>query len=133
VLKKTERVGIAKVSFQKREHLCTLRPMGDVLALHTMYYHDEVLATDEIRVPKQTLSAAEITLAETLVKALAKPFKPNEYKDEYRDALKKVVDAKLKGVEIKAPKTPKAVESADLMKALRDSLEAARKREKVAV
>jgi DNA end-binding protein Ku len=133
VLVKTGRVGIAKVSFQKREHLCTLRPMGDVLALHTMYYHDEVLPSEEIKAPKQAVTAAELTLAETLVKALAKPFKPAEYKDDYREALKKVVEAKLKGVELKAPKTPKPVESADLMKALRESLETARKREKVAV
>jgi DNA end-binding protein Ku len=133
VLVKTKRVGIAKVSFQKREHLCTLRPIGDVLALHTMYYHDEVLATDEIKTPKQAVSAAELSLAETLVKALEKPFTPDKYKNDYRDALKKVVEAKLKGVELKAPKEPKAVESADLMKALRESLEKARKREKVAV
>jgi DNA end-binding protein Ku len=135
VLTRTGRVGIAKVSFQKREHLCTLRPLGDVLALHTMYYHDEVLAVEEIKPPKQTVSAAEIQLAETLVKALAKPFTPNLYKDEYRDALKKVVDAKLKGVELKEVKAPKVSkeEGADLMKALRESVEAARKREKVAV
>jgi DNA end-binding protein Ku len=133
VLTKMERVGIAKVSFQKREHLCTLRPLGEILALHTMYYHDEVLSTEELKPPKQTLTAAEITLAETLVKALAKPFKPDQYKDEYRDALKKVVEAKLKGVELKAPKVPKAEASPDLMKALRESLEQTRKREKVAV
>jgi DNA end-binding protein Ku len=133
VLLKTKRVGIAKVSFQKREHLCTLRPMGDIIALHTMYYEDEVLASKELKAPEQKLTAAELTLAETLVKTLEKPFKPAEYKDDYREALKKVVDAKLKGVELKAPKTPKAVESADLMKALRESLENARKREKVAV
>ena len=132
VLVKTKRVGIAKVSFQKREHLCTLRPIGDVLALHTMYYHDEILATDELKAPKQAVNAAEISLAETLVKALEKPFTPEKYKDDYRDALRKVVDAKLKGVELKEPKAPKNVESVDLMKALRDSLETVRNREKVA-
>ena len=133
VLVKTNRVGIAKVSFQKREHLCSLRPIGDVLALHTMYYHDEVLATNELKTPKQAVNTAELTLAETLVKALEKPFTPKNYKDDYQDALKKVVDAKLKGMELKEPKTPRNVESADLMKALRDSLETVRKREKVAV
>ncbi len=133
VLVKTKRVGIAKVSFQKREHLCTLRPIGDVLALHTMYYHDEVLATNELKDPKQAVTAAELSLAETLVKALEKPFTPDKYKDDYRDALKKVVDAKLKGVELKETKIPKSLESVDLMKALRESLDTVRKREKVAV
>jgi len=135
VLLRMGKVGIAKVSFQKREHLCTLRPLGEVLALHTMYYHDEVLPTEELKPSKQEITPAEMTLAETLVKALAKPFKPNLYKDEYRDALKKVVDAKLKGVELKEVKAPKVTEkeTADLMKSLRESVEAARKREKVTV
>ena len=133
VLKKTGRVGIAKVSFQKREHLCTLRPLGEVLALHTMYYHDEVLPTTELKPGKQELSAAEITLAETLVKALAKPFKPEQYQDDYREALKKVVQAKIKGEELKAPKAPRIEAGADLMTALKTSLEQVRKREKVAV
>ena len=136
VLLKMGRVGIAKVSFQKREHLCTLRPLGDVLALHTMYYHDEVLPTEELKPPKQAISPAEITLAETLVKALAKPFKPEQYKDDYREALNEVVQAKLKGKELKALKIPgaaKSGESGDLIKALRESVEVARKRDKVTV
>ena len=133
VLIRTGRVGIAKVSFQKREHLCTLRPLGPVMALHTMYYHDEVLPTEELKPSKQEVTPAEIALAETLVKALARPFKPEKYRDEYRDALKEVVQAKLKGVELKVPKAPKAEASPDLMKALKASLEMARKREKVAV
>ena len=58
VLTKTGRVGIAKVSFQKREHLCTLRPLGNVLALHTMYYHDEVLPTEELKPSRQEVTPA---------------------------------------------------------------------------
>jgi DNA end-binding protein Ku len=135
VLVKTKRVGIAKVAFQKREHLCTLRPLGESLALHTMYYQDEVLPVEEVKPAKQTVTASELKLAETLVETLAGPFKPAEYKDEYREALRKVVDAKLKGKKLKAPEAPKPVESADLMNALRESLEQAKKREreKVAV
>ena len=91
------------------------------------------LATDELKAPKQAVTAAELSLAETLVKALEKPFTPDKYKDDYRDALKKVVDAKLKGVELKETKIPKSLESVDLMKALRESLDTVRKREKVAV
>jgi DNA end-binding protein Ku len=130
VMVKMGRVGIAKVAFQKREHLCTLRPLGNAMALHTMYYKDEVLPVEEVEPGKQEVTASELTLAETLVKTLAGPFKPELYKDEYREALRKVVDAKLKGVELKAPKVPKAAPSADLMKALRESVEIARKREK---
>jgi len=61
-----------------------------------------------------------------LVKAMAKSFKSEDYKDEYHEALKRVVEAKIKGEKIVAPVMPKA-EIGDLMAALRASIEAAKK------
>jgi non-homologous end joining protein Ku len=77
------------------------------------------------------LAAAELEMAVSLVKAMAKTFKPEEYRDEYRAALKKVVDAKMKGEKITAPAPPK-LEMGDLMESLRVSIRAAKK-EPVAV
>ena len=57
---------------------------------------------------------------------MAKSFNPEDYKDEYQEALKKVVEAKIKGEKIVAPAMPKA-EIGDLMAALRASIEAAKK------
>lgn len=134
-LVRTGRVGIAKVSFQKREHLCTLRPLGQILALHTMYYQDEVRPLAAPAAKEQKLLAAELEMAATLVKTMARPFKPEDYRDEYRLALEKVIQAKLKGEEIKAPKAPRVEAGADLMAALTASLAVAKHktREKVAV
>ena len=63
-------------------------------------------------------------MASTLVKAMAKEFAPQEYRDEYRVALQGVIEAKIKGEEIKVPKAPK-VEVMDLMAALKASVEVA--------
>ncbi len=125
-LEKTGRVGIGKVTFQRREHLVCLRPLGDIIALHTIRYQSEVLPHSEIDPPKTEIAASELEMAVSLVKAMAGSFKPGEYKDEYREALKKVVQAKVKGVRIAAPPAPKA-EMGDLMESLRASIEAARK------
>jgi DNA end-binding protein Ku len=122
---KTGRVGIGKVSFQRREHLGCLRPLGDTIVLHTIRYRNEILALKEITPPKTSVTAAELNMAVSLVKAMAKSFTPEEYKDEYQEALQKVIQAKMKGEKIIAPAAPKA-EIGDLMAALRASIEAAK-------
>ncbi len=126
VLVKTKRLGLAKVTFQRREHLCCLRPMDGLLALHTMYYHDEIVPWRELVPPKQAAAPSEMEMASTLVMAMARKFTPEEYKDEYRLALQSVIEARIKGEEIKVPKAPK-VEVMDLMSALKASLEAAKR------
>ncbi len=127
VLEKTGLVGIAKVAFQRREHLCCLRPLDKIMALHTLHYQADILPTDELTPPEQKLSAAELQMATKLVDVMTTSFKPGEYHDEYSLALKEMVEAKLKGVEIKTPEIPKA-EIEDLMAALRASVAAAGKR-----
>ena len=127
VLEKTGMVGIAKVAFQRREHLCCLRPMDKIIVLHTLHYKQDILPADELVPPEQKLAASELAMATKLVEAMTTSFKPDEYRDEYSIALQKMVADKLKGVEIKAPEIPK-VEFDDLMKALRASVAAAGKR-----
>lgn len=125
-LLKTGRVGVAKVTFQRREHLVCLRPSEDTMVLHTLHYHDEILSRSELGSPKREIAPEELDMATSLVNVMARSFRPEEYKDEYRVALKKVVEAKISGKEIKAPEAPKA-EIIDLMSALRESIVAAQK------
>jgi DNA end-binding protein Ku len=128
VLSKTKRVGIAKVTFQRREHLCALRPFEQIMVLHSMYYHNEIVThKNESEIMKQEITEAELKMAMSLVEAMSTTFKSESYQDDYRDALKKLIEAKLKGVTIKAPEEPKS-EIPDLMAALKASLEAAKKK-----
>ena len=123
-LRRTNRVGIAKVSFGRREHLTCLRPYEDVLALHTMHYADEVRPYEAP--PKAELSEAEINMATSLIQAMERPFKPEEYHDAYAEALEQLVQAKIAGRQIDKPEEPK-IEIPDLMAALRKNLAAAKK------
>ncbi len=127
-LEKTGRVGIAKVAFQRREHLCSLRPLEDILVLHTMHYQNEILSRKEIAPSKPKVTEAEMDMAVSLIKAMAKSFNPDDYKDEYQVALKQLIEAKVKGEKITAPAEPK-VEIGDLMAALRASIAEAKKKE----
>jgi DNA end-binding protein Ku len=125
-LRQTGRAGIAKVSFQRREHLGCLRPLDDILVLHTLHYEDEIQPRSEISPPQLEYTDAEFNMALSLVKAMATDFRPKDYKDRYEEALKKLVEAKIAGKKITAPEAPKA-EIGDLMTALRASIQAARK------
>ncbi len=123
-LVKTDRLGVAKVTIQRREHLCCLRPRGPILVLHTLHYSDEIVEA-EIAAPKAEIRPEELDLASSLVNAMAGPFVPDQYHDEYRQALEKVVQAKLQGKKIEVLK-PLKVEIPDLMAALRASIQAAK-------
>ena len=127
-LLKTKRVGVAKVTFQREEHLCCLRPLDDIMLLETMHYEHEIVPREELEPPPQKLTAAEMEMAASLVGAMTRKFEPDAYRDEYQAALQKVIEARVKGEEVKvSPEIPEA-EMADLMTALKASLDAAKKK-----
>jgi DNA end-binding protein Ku len=120
-------VAIAKIAIRNKEQLCALRPQEGALTLETMYLADEIReAPVEVDWRDQKVSAPELKMAETLIEMLHKPFEPEEYHDDYRAALRELIDAKLEGVtleEVAPGEPPKVV---DLMAALRASVEAAK-------
>ncbi len=117
-----KKVALAKVAFSRKEHLACLRPYGDGLILHTMYYPDEITEAPELAEAKSPPAKAELNMAVSLIKSMEEPFKPEQYHDEYKDALQKIINAKLKGKKIVAPKAPAEKETEDLMAALEASL-----------
>jgi DNA end-binding protein Ku len=127
VLSKSDRVGLAKVTFQKREHLCVLRPREDLMVLNTLYYQDEIISQPKSKRAKPVLNEAEQKIAASLVDAMTVPFDPAAYQDKYAVALKEAVESKLKGVAVPTQPEPEP-EIADLMEALKASLAAARQK-----
>lgn len=119
---------VAKIAIRTKERLCSLRPRNGSLMLETLFFADEVKPPD-FEVPEVKVSEAEMKVAYALIDLLQEPFDPKKYRDEYRDALMKIIEAKLEGHEYVAPAEPAAVAPAvDLMAALKASVEAAKKR-----
>lgn len=122
------RVAVGKVVIKEKEHLVSVRPHDGALVLTTLYYADEVRAIDEIpELPVQTkIHPNEKKMALQLIEGLVAEFAPAEYTDDYRQALEKVINAKIEGETIEAPaRKPEKV--IDLMEALRRSLQVTRK------
>ncbi len=125
VLQEKSLVGIAKIAIRNKEQLCALRPQDGALVLETLYFPDEISVEKGVEADVN-VSQREIDLAMTLVDALSQRFNPEEYHDDYRRALMELIEAKRKGQEVVAPPAPPG-KVIDLMAALRESVEAAKR------
>ncbi len=128
-LREKRLTGIAKIAVRNKEQLCALRPMDGTLILETLFYPDEI-RVEKTELPDVTISDKELEMAYTLIDLLSEEFEPEKYKDEYRDALMKLIEAKLEGEELPEVAAAGPAKVTDIMSALRASVEAAKKRKK---
>jgi DNA end-binding protein Ku len=130
-LQKTGRVAIAKFALRDRERLVSVRPQDGALLMNTLHWPDEIRATQDLDLPEDVrVSPAELKMAENLVNMMATEFEPSEYKDEYKQAVLKLVEAKVQKREvIEAPEPEAETTVVDLMSALKASVEKAKKGE----
>jgi len=120
---------ICKVVIKDREALAAMDPFGDTMLLTTLHWPDEIRSTKELDLPDETFDfkPAELAMAKQLVGAMTAEFDPSQYKDEYREALQQIIEAKVDGketVEIEAPE--EGGKLIDLMAALEASVNAAK-------
>jgi DNA end-binding protein Ku len=131
-MRDTGRVAIAKVVIRQKEQLVAIRPMGDVLAMSTMVFADEVIdpsTIDDVPDPDDvSVKPREIEIAKQLVESLAADFEPNKFRDTYRDEVLALIERKASGEEIAVQPTVDEDEEPvpDLMAALKASLDAVR-------
>jgi DNA end-binding protein Ku len=127
-MEQTGLAAIAKFVMRDRQHLGCLRVREGALTLEQLFFHDEVRPVDEIVPRKVKVPKAELELATSLIEQFSGSFEPERYEDTYREALCAVIRAKRKGKTVTAPEPEAEDEPADLMAALRASVEAAKTR-----
>jgi Ku protein len=117
---------IAKFVMRDRQYLGALRVREGVITLEQLYFADEIRPLDEIKERKRKVDAGELKMAAQLIESLSGEWKPQKYKDTYRDELYGVIEAKRKGREVhRAAEVEEEEEPPDLLAALRASVEAA--------
>jgi DNA end-binding protein Ku len=129
-LEQSGKVAVVKIALRNRESLATLRVRDGVFVLETMLWPDEVrvpdfgFLQDDVEVRPQ-----ELAMAGSLIETLSGEFEPSQYKDDYREALQAVIEAKVEGREVVQPAQdqPTSGTVVDLMAALRASVAAAKK------
>ena len=127
------KVGIAKVVIRTKEYLAALKPNGKALVLELMHYPDEIVDTEEFNFPaeKEKASAGEMKAAKMLIDTMSGEFKPASYKDNYREQMMAMIEARAKGKPQKAKaayKAKPATEVVNLMDVLQQSLKEGGKR-----
>jgi DNA end-binding protein Ku len=122
-----DRMALVTVSLRNRMSLAVLRVRDDVIVLQTMMWPDEIRKADFASVDTAEAKPAEVKMANMLVETLAGDFAPDEYEDDYREAVEALVKAKIEGGEVKAPPKQRKTggEVVDLLAALQRSVEAA--------
>jgi len=120
---------ICKVVIKDREALAALDPFGDTMLLTTLHWPDEIRSVDELELGDEEydFKPAELKMAQQLVSAMTGKFDPAQYKDEYREALETIIEAKVEGKETVAVEAPEESGNLiDLMAALEASVSAAK-------
>ena len=127
-LEQSGKVGIAKVVIKTREHLAAVKPMGKALVLELMHFPDELADPGELHLPAAAPGKKELTMAEQLINSMSGKWNPEEWKDEYREALMELIESKAAapGKEVRAPKGAgrKPTNVVDLVSVLQESLNA---------
>ena len=126
-MKDAEVAALGRFVLAGKEKLCLIRPMGEALALETLFVHEDVKDHAEIdeAVAGSAVKKPELDLAKQIIASLAAPFDANELKSEYRESLRELLEAKLEGHEIEVPEEPAPAQVVDLMEALKASVAAA--------
>lgn len=120
---------LGKVALRNKERLCVVREgaHGSVV-LETLFWPDEIREAPNQQLDDIKVDEKELKMANSLIEMLEDTFDPSQYKDDYREALMKVIEAKVEGKEVQHTPEAAPTKVVDLMEALKKSLEEAKKK-----
>jgi len=121
------KAGIGKVALYGREYLVAVKPQKKGLVMYTLHHDAEIRSIDEVEELNSVPSKAKpqgMKLARQIVATFDSELNLKDYKDEYKEGLRKIIDAKIAGEEVVATELPEPPKVVDLMEALRKSLNA---------
>jgi DNA end-binding protein Ku len=123
------KVAIGRFVMRTKEYLAAIRPMDGILALQTLYFGDEVRPAAEVPFAGMgtDVSERELQIATQLISVMDAKWEPERYRDTYREQVLELIEAKAGGEAVEFSEEPAPPKVADLMDALRASVEAAKK------
>lgn len=129
-LRDSGKAGLGQLAMRGKEYLVAVRPCGTGLLLETLHYEEEIRKTDPFfsSISKKGAEKELLDVAKQLIEKKTAPFDPGAFSDRYAEAIRGLLDSKLKG---RKPKTvsagkesrPRGDNVVDLMDALKQSLE----------
>jgi DNA end-binding protein Ku len=127
------KVGIGKLALYGREYLVAVRPHENGIVMHTLHHAAEIRGMDSVEelnsVPSK-VNPQEVKLAKQVIETFEAPLNLKDYKDEYREGLQEIIDAKIEGKEVVAQHVEAPPKVVNLMEALKRSLDAVSSKKK---
>jgi DNA end-binding protein Ku len=126
---RTNRAGVATFVMRGKEYLTAIRADGDVLALETLFFADEIRdpATLDNLPGKVTPKGKELEMATALIESMSGSWQPEEFRDTYTERVEKLIEDKRRGREVVTePEPPEPTAMSDLIAALERSVAEAR-------
>jgi DNA end-binding protein Ku len=125
-LAESGKIGIAKVVIKTREYLASVKPAKRGLVLELMHFADELVDASQVKVPEnREISKKEMEMARALIEGMSSEWRPEKYKDDYNEALLRLIDEKVEHGG-KLPGKPKSAPHPggviDLVSVLQESL-----------
>jgi len=125
-MEKASLAAVARFVMRDRQHVGVLRVREGAITLERLYFADEIRPAKDIAPGKLKVDAKELKLASSLIEQFTGEWEPERYTDDYRDRLMDVVKKKQKGETVTPPAAEDEEEPADLLEALRASVEASK-------
>ena len=132
-MRATNKVAIARFVMRSKQYLATIRPIGDLLGIETMFFADEIRSADAVEdVPVEVdVDDRQLGIAEQLISSMATTWDPTRYRDTYHERVLDLIERKAQGEDVVVtPEEAETPQVADLMDALQASVDAARERRK---
>ncbi|MHC1722360.1 MAG: Ku protein [Aminipila sp.] len=126
-----QKVAIGKTVMGTKDTLMAIIPREDGILISTMFYADDIKQLQKQYI-KPEVSEQELNMAKMLIDSMDTPFDPSQYKDEYQERLRVLIEAKISGKEVVAAEPDSAGKVIDLMDALKASVEKVKKDKELA-
>jgi len=127
------KIAIAKVVIRTRQHLAAVKPQKDGLMLELMHFPSELLDVSEFSSPAaKTAGKAELQMARQLIDSMTTEWDPEEYTDEYHQAVEKMIEEKIEKGDASTPapaKSRKPTNVVDLVSVLQQSIQQTKPRD----
>jgi DNA end-binding protein Ku len=125
-LEKSQKIGIAKVVIRTRQHLAAVKPQKTGLILELMHFPDDLVEDLEFKDPAEKSTVKrEMDMAIQLIEGMSEPWDPDQYSDDYREALEEMIEKKIESGHSDAPKKTQPRKSSniiDLVSVLQQSI-----------
>ncbi len=121
-----QKIAIGKTVMGTKDTLMAIIPREDGILISTMFYADDIKELQK-QYNKPEVSEQELNMAKLLINSMDTPFEPDNYKDEYQEKLRTLIETKISGKQVVAAESDDTGKVIDLMEALKASVEKAQK------